>query len=527
MPVVEDYGFILGLGAFLSSVDQAYLENDDKVRMAIRNLEISSEELNTLNEHLEDLNRQINAMLNGLGQGLFFFNQEGICSNVFSRISVDLFGGNPAGKYFPELLGLDTEQSEDFAMWLSVVFDRSIPVNFDDLKKLAPRHLSNKDGRFIELDYAPLITIEKKVGCILCIATDKTFEETARKDLEKKEEEVSCIRSVASNRDEFSRFVNDMDGFITFLEKQKNDPDDIEDILAILHGVKGQAGVFHFIEFARTVHELENVIKDYGLTAFQDVISGQTEKIVMQKAAIEALALSVFGDGFRDNASVVSVDYDRLIQFRDALVNVSSADIDSLIQDFDDSFLKVSFGNIIKPFRFELQRVAVSQNKPPIVVSIVDNGIAVPLKVYDDVFDSLMHLARNIVDHGIETPDERRSRSKDEQGNVIISLSRPEEGFYRISICDDGRGLSFEAIRDKLKSMGKYNSSETEEETIQHIFDADFTTKSHVSVLSGRGVGMYALKQSVEKYGGTIRAANGAGACSGAEFHIDLPVQFV
>jgi hypothetical protein len=100
----EEAKLLLGFPDFLYSINTSYAESDEKNRMAVRNLEISSSELNLVNDNLEDLNQKINAMLDSLGQGLLFFDKNGQCSNVFSKACLDLFGVDPSRKQLKEIL---------------------------------------------------------------------------------------------------------------------------------------------------------------------------------------------------------------------------------------------------------------------------------------------------------------------------------------------------------------------------------------------------------------------------------------
>ncbi len=518
--------FVLGFQDFLTSIDSSYTDGDEKARMAVRNLEISSEELNSANSHLDSLNKKINAMLDGLGQGLLFFNKDGQCSDVFSKACLDIFETNPTNKHLNEILHLSPEQNDDLSMWLSIVFDESVPIDFNDLKNLAPQSYKNKKNQYIELDYRPLYISGNKIEGILCIATDRTFEISAKDELHRKEEEALRIRMIASNRNEFQRYIACFDDYAAFLESQKTKLSDMASLIMHLHNFKGMSGVFHFDDLVKTIHRMENMVKSENFEDFISDLNISLPFIREQKNIAIEIGTLLFGDDFIESDSVVSMAFDKLNSFREILKTQSALQSNgqSLLKVFDTLFLTTPIADCFKTFHMELDRVTTSQNKPSVSFNVNDSDIVILPKTYAAFFDSLMHLARNIVDHGIEPPDERLQKSKTEQGNVTINAHITDSKRLHISILDDGRGLSFEAIRDKLDSTGKYDKSETPEQTIQHIFDSDFTTKSHASILSGRGVGMYAVKQEVEKIGGHVSAKNITGKIGGAQFDFDLPL---
>ena len=521
----DEAKFISGFSDFLSSVDSSYSESDDKNRMAVRNLEISSEELNLVNRNLEELNQKINAMLDGLGQGLLFFNKDGECSSVFSKACLDIFGVPPTGQYFKDILNLKPDQIGDLEMWLSIVFDETTPIDFNDLKTLAPQSYINDKNQYIEIDYRPIYLSGPQVEGILCIATDKTFEISAREELNRKQDEAAQIRMIASNRNEFQRYISCFDEYINFLEEQKTNLSDMATLIMHLHNFKGMSGVFHFTDLVKAIHQMENLVKVKDFQGFISDLPRFLNTVQSQKAAAIDIGTLLFGDNFIASDSIVSIDFEKLNSFRDILKqNNHSSDLSNpLLKVFDTLFLTVKVSDCFKTFQMELDRVSTSQNKPNIHFKVNGNGIIILPKKYNEFFDSLMHLARNIVDHGIDTPENRMAAEKSAHGNVFIESTVSSNNRLILSIADDGKGLSADNIAHKLKKMDKFNPSETQHEIIQHIFDSDFSIKDEASLVSGRGVGMYAVKQAVEDIGGTVVANNIEGDSCGAQFIFDLP----
>ena len=143
--------------------------------------------------------------------------------------------------------------------------------------------------------------------------------------------------------------------------------------------------------------------------------------------------------------------------------------------------------------------------------------------VIEAIADPLTHLVRNSVDHGLETPEERRAAGKSELGHVTLHAVH-EGGSIVIEVADDGKGLNKERILQKAVERGWISESETlPDETIyNYIFQPGFSTAAAVTDLSGRGVGMDIVKQGVNALGGTITLSStpGQGTC----FRIRLPL---
>lgn len=148
----------------------------------------------------------------------------------------------------------------------------------------------------------------------------------------------------------------------------------------------------------------------------------------------------------------------------------------------------------------------------------VDKGIA------DMLFEPLLHLVRNALDHGIEAPAERRLRGKPERG--VVSLRALHQGHrILIEVADDGRGLDEDAIRGAAVARGLLSREEartlSRAETLGLVFRAGFSTAGQVSDLSGRGVGMDVVRTAVEAVGGVVSLSSEPG--QGTTCLLDLP----
>ncbi|PUB16438.1 chemotaxis protein CheA [Yoonia sediminilitoris] len=143
--------------------------------------------------------------------------------------------------------------------------------------------------------------------------------------------------------------------------------------------------------------------------------------------------------------------------------------------------------------------------------------------IIDRIGEPLVHMIRNSIDHGIETPEVRSGNGKPEQGTVWLSASQ-EGGEILISIEDDGKGLDAEAIRYRALERGLISEEEEYSEAALHqlIFEPGFSTAQVVSSVSGRGVGMDAVKTTIDELGGQVTVLSKAGL--GSRITLRLPV---
>ena len=144
--------------------------------------------------------------------------------------------------------------------------------------------------------------------------------------------------------------------------------------------------------------------------------------------------------------------------------------------------------------------------------------------IIDHIGDPLMHLIRNSLDHGIESPAERIAAGKSARGNLYLE-ARSMGGDILITIRDDGRGLNRERILAKARERGLVNRPDkdySDKEVFSFILLPGFSTKDNVSEFSGRGVGMDVVRENISKVGGAIVMDSHAG--EGTSMTIRLPL---
>ncbi|GAC91742.1 chemotaxis protein histidine kinase [Anoxybacillus flavithermus NBRC 109594] len=145
--------------------------------------------------------------------------------------------------------------------------------------------------------------------------------------------------------------------------------------------------------------------------------------------------------------------------------------------------------------------------------------------VIDEIGDPLVHLLRNAIDHGIETPDVRRAKGKPEEGTVKLKAYHSGNHVF-IEIEDDGAGISREKVLKKAISKGiisEQNAANlTDKQVYELIFASGFSTADKVSDISGRGVGLDVVKSTIESLGGSVSIDSEEGV--GSIFSIQLPL---
>lgn len=145
--------------------------------------------------------------------------------------------------------------------------------------------------------------------------------------------------------------------------------------------------------------------------------------------------------------------------------------------------------------------------------------------VIESIKDPLVHLIRNAIDHGIESPEERRKKGKSEEATLALSAFH-EGGQIHIHISDDGRGVDLEKIKELALSKNliesEYAKKMTPSEILDILFLPGFSSSDQVTEISGRGVGLDVVKTNIEKIGGVIEILSQKE--KGTTFKIKIPL---
>lgn len=513
---------------FLAQVDDSYNELDERMKIAVRNLEMSSEELNNSNFALMRHNIATNAMMEGLGQGLLFFGPDGICSPVYSRACLTLLEGNPADRHIADVLRLDEAQRADFEPLVGLMFDiDSTALSFDELIALAPRFYAHSQGLQVALSYKPMQGATGELMGILLVATDITVKMQAQERLRQKEEQVLRTLRIAGNR---ASFIHTLHVFRTVFDEMA-DTRDLQALRRDLHTVKGMANVFYLHDMAKMLHEIEGRLAALPQEGWQAGLRAlRAEFDVRLGLGIDHahwLGREIWGMEFETSHDVISVSTADLARFGadlHAMLQSGGASPDSASRLFFERVASQSVWSLLAFFETQLSYFAEAAGRSIRIQHDSGDDVRLFPDFYRGFFDSLTHVARNIMDHAYEPAPLREILGKPPELQVHIRTSYTDgsRSQFQLVISDDGQGISFDKVTKRLREKREKIEGRTEADLMQHIFDADFSTRDSVDMNAGRGIGMSAVKVAVQKLGGTLRVSSTEGV--GTALTVVLPV---
>ena len=183
----------------------------------------------------------------------------------------------------------------------------------------------------------------------------------------------------------------------------------------------------------------------------------------------------------------------------------------------------VGVGVLLNKFPRVVRDVATAENKE---VELVLSGqdVQIDRNILQIITDALLHLVRNAVSHGLETPEQRQQAGKPVVGHLTLSALTEREDVL-IQVRDDGRGINTEAVRKKAVERGLVSAAEAprldEQQVWALLFEPGFSMAEKITDISGRGVGLDVVKLALDSLGGQLRVESEMGV--GTTFTLVLP----
>ncbi|CBL45641.1 Putative signal transduction histidine kinase [gamma proteobacterium HdN1] len=517
---------------FASSVALSLVTTIKNIRMVEvieehnRNLEKKVEERTAA---LKQKNDDIANMLSNMHQGLFTIIEGGLIHPEYASYLEKIFETpNIANRNFVDLLFRHTNLSEDVidsavTAVASIIGEDSMMYEFNShlLVKELTITLKQKPDKLLELDWDPIMDENDAVSKLMVTVRDVTDLKALQAEAEGQKQELMMIGEIlAVDSDKFNEFI---DGSYDFVDKcrsiieetEQKDKERIAELFRNIHTIKGNARTYGFRTITETVHKIENT---YDQLRKDEEMEWQPEQLLAELDSGKDV-ISKYDTIFREK--LARIGRSKGSQLDRSRVDALMHDITTLPKTpLDGQFIHVireaynllasteakTLDVIIADVREAAISVAkeIGRAEPNIVIN--HGGIFIRNEADRVLNNIFMHLLRNAVDHGIEDAQERLMKGKPEEGSIWINAAI-KDGHVSISVIDNGRGLALEKIWDRVRKRNQIPEDTPRPpaaELANHIFSSGFSTRGEISTVSGRGVGLDAVRQFLISVGGNI-----------------------
>jgi two-component system chemotaxis sensor kinase CheA len=182
--------------------------------------------------------------------------------------------------------------------------------------------------------------------------------------------------------------------------------------------------------------------------------------------------------------------------------------------------------SVFQRFPRVVREMSISLSKP-MQLSVEGEATEADKTIVEMLFEPLLHVIRNAIDHGVEDADQRRNAGKPPVATILLRAARDGDHVL-IEVTDDGRGIDVERVRRVAKDRGIAGEEElramTDSEVVDLVFAPGFSTAARVTEMSGRGVGMDAVRSAVERVGGHVSIASRTNAGTTVSFSLPFSV---
>ena len=521
-PVIEVVSLANSANKIMSKMHeymQTLAQQNEELEHQNSTLQENSVVLENTNKILDNKNLKLTNILSNVEQGILTFKENLIIHNEYSLVCKEIFSECISDKKLSTILHPDDTKMQLFIDDLLIkIFSLDKEQQGIYLTLLPEEIVIN--NRSISLDYK-IVKDETNEDTIMTIITDVTEKKLLEKQRDKEHDTLKMVVKTILNRDDFRELVFEFEDFASQsfdnLPKEK-----YEEILREIHTFKGSFSQYEMVNLISKLDDLESKLYEKNdLFHVKDIDNSQLHEWLMEDLGIiEAYA----GEDFIKDEEFCYIKKEKLVEIERKVAETLSSKEARVILPLIKSLRYKSLKELLKTYPDYVIKLSERLGKNVAPFDITGDDIMVDSNYYQDVLKSLVHIFRNSVDHGIETDDVRIENNKEEIANIRCNIVDLEDSFS-IEILDDGKGIDLKALETKVVSEGLFTTEGFNKlklnEKLELIYKQGITTKEKATYVSGRGVGMAAVKQTIENYNGRIEVESIQN--KGTKFTITIP----
>ncbi|MCG8669800.1 MAG: HAMP domain-containing protein [Pseudomonadales bacterium] len=477
---------------------------------------------------LAQKNYDMQGMLHNMKQGLFTVVQDGQIHPEYSSFLESVFEtSHIAGRNVIDLLFTNAnvgsnEIDQNLVAISALIGEDQMMFEFNShlLAKEYECEINDKK-KILSLDWNAIV-VDDEINKLMVTVRDITLLKELEHEAANQKRELYMISQLLKlSERKYLDFNTSAQNFI--IENRKlieANTDRNDEVLASLfrnmHTIKGNARTFGFVQLTDVVHNVETTYSDIRKS---DDVAWDQNQLLEELQLVEDILqeyqnvhYNVLGRG--DSANDSGAISEELIDKIQNCINKVQQEFPAIkekaflqpLQLVVDEAHTCSLEEALSDIISSLPSIATELGKRSPQLAINASDVRINNDVKDLITNVFSHLLRNSVDHGIELPEERVASGKPQEGNIYINTTNDDAGHLLIHIGDDGKGINLERLKAKGIEDGKWQQDEAPNDldVAMLIFESGVSTKEQVSSISGRGVGMDAVRQFLQSNGGDV-----------------------
>jgi signal transduction histidine kinase len=451
---------------------------------------------------VEAANASMRLVMAHVDQGLLTVDPDGtVAAERSSRVD-EWLGAADSDAFADRLASVDASAAEWLDLGWSDVFGGFLPfeVTVDGLPKQV-----KADERTLAVDYVPIRGGEGDVERILVVLSDVTAELAQAAAEAERRQTLRMLDQFLSDRTGFLEFMGDASRLLHLLRKES----DIKISHRLLHTLKGNALSYGLDHFGQKLHELEALVMEEQRTPSEQEMDALMENWWLVEGSVSTLT------GQRGD-EVLELSRGTYEAIEQALANEApAAEVLELVRSIPMEPVALRLERVAK----QAARIGERLGRTELEIVTRDHGLQLCPDGWAPFWSSFVHVVRNALDHGLESPEDRTAAGKTAGGNLTLE-ARELDGTVVVTCTDDGRGIDWDRVRVRAGELGL--PSATQDDLVEALFFDGLTTRADATEFSGRGVGMAAVRQATHELGGTVSIVSEKGRGTIVTFRIPL-----
>jgi two-component system, chemotaxis family, sensor kinase CheA len=491
----------------------------DEIGALARTFESMSRAIELREQQISARNHDMRLVLDNVEEGFLTVDLQGVIAEERSAIIDRWFGAPISNNIVDYIRQVDGALGLRFGVAWEAVVEDIMPLELT-IEQL-PRGFE-RDGRSFELQYRPIFDQqqqEAKLSRVLLMVTDVTAR-VARERAEISQREMAAIfERVITDRAGFDEFFAEASALVAAISDPQSPAEEAEDSKTLrrrIHTLKGNVGFFGLERVATMCHELESSEgPDNAMSLTVD------DRDALRKLWDEVAQMAKRFARSESSMEIRSSDYEELLN--ELRAGADPRSIVAIVQSWRHEPVETRFARIAEQVQGLATRLGRGEVKVTWASGSAGRSLRLPLERWTPFWSSLTHIVRNIVDHGIEGTEERAAAGK--EPTPTIKLSAQQVGSeLRLKVSDDGRGIDWSKIARRAAEKGL--PGDTQRDLEEALYADGVSTRDQADEISGRGVGMGAVREAVRSLGGRIELTSVEGEGTSFEFVFPKSLMF-